>query len=121
MEGLRCQLCLFHPQHCEPEHPFRLANSAAFFCTLLSSVVNQMIIGPGKRAKTDSEPGEWLLRTGIVCVSILPFTTGVYWATSALLWTPVLARILFFLPCVIGWFCIIASILSCLVACCSEM
>ena len=35
-------------------------------------------------------------------VSVLPFTTGVFWATSALLWTPILARILFFLPCVLG-------------------
>ena len=29
-DGLRCQLCLFHPQHCEDEHPFRLANSATW-------------------------------------------------------------------------------------------
>eukprot|EP00439_Symbiodinium_sp_Y106_P039513 s3687_g4.t2 len=120
-EGLRCQLCLFHPQHCEPEHPFRLANSAAFLCTLLSSVVNQIIIGPSQKHKASGEPGaEWIVRIGLLCVSILPFTTGVYWSTSALVWTPVLARILFFLPCVIGWFCIFATVLSCLVACCAE-
>lgn len=120
-EGLRCQLCLFHPQHCEPEHPFRLANSAAFLCTLLSSVANQIIIGPSQKHKASGEPGaEWIVRIGLLCVSILPFTTGVYWATSALVWTPVLARILFFLPCVIGWFCIFATVLSCLVACCAE-
>ncbi|CAE7664260.1 gpr180 [Symbiodinium sp. CCMP2456] len=120
-EGLRCQLCLFHPQHCEPEHPFRLANSAAFLCTLLSSVANQIIIGPSQKHKASGESGaEWIVRIGLLCVSILPFTTGVYWATSALVWTPVLARILFFLPCVIGWFCIFATVLSCLVACCAE-
>ncbi|CAE7542545.1 CAPN15 [Symbiodinium natans] len=113
LEGLRCQLCLFHPQHCEPEHPFRLANSAAFLCTLMSSVANQIIIGPSQKGKTSGEPGsECFVRIGLLCVSVLPFTTGVFWATSALLWTPILARILFFLPCVLGawesWFCVLA-------------
>ena len=45
-----------------------LATEFLFACPGVSAkighhqVVNQMIIGPGKRAKTDSEPGEWLLR-----------------------------------------------------------
>jgi len=43
-EGLRCQLCLFHPRHCEEEHPFRLASLIAFSCTSLSSSQSPMRI-----------------------------------------------------------------------------
>ena len=42
-------------------------------------------------------------------VSVLPFTTGVYWATSALLLLPMLIKVIVFLPCIIGWFSVIAS------------
>lgn len=29
-DGLRCQLCLFHPQHCEDEDAFGLVNSVTW-------------------------------------------------------------------------------------------
>lgn len=120
-DGLRCQLCLFHPQHCEDEHPFRLANSVAFLCTLLSSVTNQIILGPGKTSNAEDACGYWIIRIGLICVSILPFTTGVYWATSALLTLPTLVKVFVFLPCVFGWFSVIACLLSGFVACCGDL
>ncbi|CAJ1386096.1 unnamed protein product [Effrenium voratum] len=119
LEGLRCQLCLFHPAHCEDEHPFRLVNSAAFACTLLSSVTNQIIFGP--RKGDDDECCRWTMRIGLICVSVLPFTTGIFWATAALLSLPGMAKALVFVPCVIGWFCVLAGVLSCMIACCGDM
>eukprot|EP00438_Fugacium_kawagutii_P021303 Skav206974 [mRNA] locus=scaffold1394:16408:19084:- [translate_table: standard] len=108
-DGLRCQLCLFHPQHCEDEHPFRLANSATSHRgdIRVTEVTNQIIIGPAKRS-IDDVCGQWTIRmlSTSTQVSILPFTTGVYWATSALLSLPVLMKAFVFLPCVFGWFCV---------------
>mmetsp|Transcript_104399 Transcript_104399/g.196524 ORF Transcript_104399/g.196524 Transcript_104399/m.196524 type:complete len:529 (+) Transcript_104399:68-1654(+) len=121
-EGLRCQLCLFHPQHCEEEHPFRLANSIAFACTVLSGLVNQLIIRPvWKRHYTEEDEClQVFVRIGMASVSILPFTTGVYYTTSALLYSPVAAQVFFFVPCCMGWFTV-ALVLFCWVyACCSD-
>eukprot|EP00931_Biecheleriopsis_adriatica_P057265 TRINITY_DN33971_c0_g1_i1.p1 TRINITY_DN33971_c0_g1~~TRINITY_DN33971_c0_g1_i1.p1 ORF type:complete len:587 (-),score=102.59 TRINITY_DN33971_c0_g1_i1:59-1819(-) len=121
-KGLRCQLCLFHPEHCEEEHPFKLANSAAFLCTLLSSVANQLIIRPAMK-HTISEEDICIRNTArisLACVSVLPFTTGVYSATSALLTTPVVAQVLVFFPCAIGWLAVVGSAFCCLIACCND-
>lgn len=116
-EGLRCQLCLFHPAHCDEEHPFHFANTLAFTFTLLSSVANQLLFRPhkavasalhGKDADrdTDSEEERACVRVSArlvaVCVATLPFTTGVYFATSALLSLPLLMHLLVCVPCATG-------------------
>lgn len=121
-QGLRCQLCLFHPDHCEDEHPFRFANSAAILCTLLSSVANQLIVGPSKRRMSEEDICmQQFTRGAMACVSVLPFTTGIYYANSALLSTPMLDQVLVFVPCALGWFSVGVLVLSCIIACCNDM
>lgn len=121
-EGLRCQLCLFHPQHCEPEHPFRFSNSVAFSCTLFSSVANQLIVRPvWKKFYTEEEECmQTTARIAHACLATLPFSTGVFWATSSLLSTPVLVQVLAFGPCVIGWLTVVGLFFCWLVACCGA-
>mmetsp|Transcript_69270 Transcript_69270/g.129348 ORF Transcript_69270/g.129348 Transcript_69270/m.129348 type:complete len:569 (+) Transcript_69270:50-1756(+) len=106
-DGLRCQLCLFHPSHCEEEHPFRLANTGAFTCTLMSSVAHQILVRPVADNKKFLSDEEWYFAAGLrilaVSVSILPFSTGIFTASSALLAHPLVAQILFFVPCALGW------------------
>ncbi|CAK9015721.1 unnamed protein product [Durusdinium trenchii] len=83
-DGLRCQLCLFHPQHCEAEHPFRFVNSAAFLCTLLSSVSNQVVLGPSKTSKKGTEAAEgevctmWTIRIGLICAPCIAAGTALF-------------------------------------------
>eukprot|EP00971_Amphidinium_carterae_P025549 503984-Amphidinium_carterae.1 len=43
------------------------------------------------------------LRILAISISILPFSTGVFMASSALLAHPLIAQILFFVPCALGW------------------
>lgn len=121
-EGLRCQLCLFHPQHCEEEHPFRLANSIAFTCTVLSALVNQLIVRPVWKRHYDEEDEcfQVFVRIGMASISILPFTTGVYSCTSALLYSPVVAQVFFFFPCAMGWFTVALIGFCWVYACCSD-
>jgi len=106
-DGLRCQLCLFHPSHCEEEHPFGLSNTGAFICTLASSVAHQMLLRPLSKGKKFMTSEDVCFRHGLrmlaVSISILPFTTGVFLASSALLAHPMLARCIFFIPCALGW------------------
>ena len=116
--GLRCQLCLFHPQHCEAEHPFKLANSAAYLSTLLSSMSHQFLLASSSsKAHAEDPCSWWMIRIGILCVSTLPFSTGVCVATSALLSLPVIMKILVFLPCVLGWISLLTFVLFCWAAC----
>ncbi|CAE8720062.1 unnamed protein product [Polarella glacialis] len=49
--GLRCQLCLFEPQHCGYEDPFHFGNTVALSCLLLSSLANQLLIRPTVRRR----------------------------------------------------------------------
>jgi len=125
-EGLRCQLCLFHPWHCEEEHPFRLTNSAAFTCTLLSSVANQLLFRPAlRRPSYRHNPEEDVCmqhtsRLAAACVSTLPFTTGVFLASSALLSAPLLAQVVMFFPCAVGWMTVAVLALCLLHNCCED-
>eukprot|EP00927_Polykrikos_kofoidii_P035986 TRINITY_DN30449_c0_g1_i1.p1 TRINITY_DN30449_c0_g1~~TRINITY_DN30449_c0_g1_i1.p1 ORF type:complete len:583 (-),score=82.00 TRINITY_DN30449_c0_g1_i1:302-1951(-) len=104
-EGLRCQLCLFHPGHCEEEHPFGFPNSLAIACTLMSSISNQLLVRPAwKRFDKEEDAGAHCrMRFAVACMSTLPFTTGAYWASSTVLSTPVLVQVIVFLPCMVGW------------------
>merc|ERR1712070_1006399 len=42
--GLRCQMCLFHPLHCETQHPLHWSNLLACLFTILSASANQMML-----------------------------------------------------------------------------
>lgn len=121
-EGLSCQLCLFHPDHCEEEHPFRLANTAAYVVTLLSAVAIQILVGPSKGRHVDEEKAALMCfaRFAGLCVSILPFTTAVYWATPALLSAPVLAQVVAFVPCATGWLTVGCFFMCWIQACCKD-
>jgi len=120
-DGLRCQLCLFHPDHCEEEHPFAFANLMTIICTLLSSVSNQILVRPARQyASVDDKSLLALIRICAGCVSMLPFTTGVYWATSALLWCPVFLQVVLFFPCAIGWMTVFFLAVCWVAACCES-
>jgi len=120
--GLRCQLCLFHPQHCGAENAFNFSNSMAIVCTLLSSVANQLLIRPSfKRIYTEDDLCLMgTLRVGGICVSILPFTTGVCFATKSLLPAASFLHILAAIPCGVGWLSLFGGLLVPCMLCCDE-
>jgi len=103
--GLRCQFCLFHPEHCGYENPFHTVNLVALTCTLLSSLTNQLLIRPVfKRVYTEDDICiQYCIRIGGICMSTLPFTSGMCWASASLLSFPRLAHVIFVLPCTFGW------------------
>ncbi|CAE8605147.1 unnamed protein product, partial [Polarella glacialis] len=88
--GLRCQLCLFEPQHCGYEDPFHFGNTVALSCLLLSSLANQLLIRPTVRRKytEDDICMHYWIRIGGTCVATLPFTTGLCLASRSVLPDP---------------------------------
>jgi len=120
--GLRCQLCLFDPRHCSAEEAFHIVNLVALACTLLSSAANQLLIRPiVKKAYTEDDICvQYCVRIGGLCVSTLPFTTGMCWASRSLVPVPRLFHVLFALPCGVGWLALAS--LACLpvLECCDE-
>mmetsp|Transcript_7350 Transcript_7350/g.19783 ORF Transcript_7350/g.19783 Transcript_7350/m.19783 type:complete len:472 (-) Transcript_7350:104-1519(-) len=84
--GLRCQMCLFHPAHCDAQYPLHWTNMLVCIFTLLSSCANQMLVQI-KLKKYDEEE-ECLLglaRAAALSVSILPFSTSVFFLSASLL------------------------------------
>mmetsp|Transcript_22306 Transcript_22306/g.51053 ORF Transcript_22306/g.51053 Transcript_22306/m.51053 type:complete len:453 (+) Transcript_22306:137-1495(+) len=103
--GLKCQMCLFDPQHCSDEHPFHFSNAVACLCVLLSSISNQLLVKPVLK-KEYPEDDVWLrgfLRLGGLCLATLPFSTGICYASPSVLPMSVASHVLFALPCAIGW------------------
>jgi hypothetical protein len=121
-DGLRCQLCLFSPGHCEEEHPFRPANFAAIACVLLSSVANQLLVRPAWKRRISDEDVccSQLVRVAAASVATLPVTTGIFWATSSLLIAPTLMKAFVALPCFIGWISVALLMLAWVCACCQD-
>mmetsp|Transcript_51615 Transcript_51615/g.138561 ORF Transcript_51615/g.138561 Transcript_51615/m.138561 type:complete len:155 (-) Transcript_51615:93-557(-) len=82
--GLRCQMCLFHPTHCESQDPLHWSNFLLCLVTALSSASNQLLIKAktGKRDDDDDPCGDWifliLFRFALFSVSVLPFSMAVY-------------------------------------------
>jgi len=120
--GLRCQLCLFHPQHCSEEDPFHTANAVAILCTLLSAVSNQLLVRPVfKKVYTEDDICiQHVVRIGGVCVATLPFSTGICWASSSLLPLPMLLHAFFAIPCGIGWLTLISLVCFPVLVCCDD-
>lgn len=110
--GLRCQLCLFHPEHCADEDPFHMANTIAILCTLLSAVCNQLLVKPvyKKSYSEDDICLQYVVRVGGFCVSTLPFTTGMCLASQSLLALPIMTHVVCAIPCGIGWLTLIGTV-----------
>lgn len=54
--GLRCQMCLFHPAHCDDEHPLHWSNSMLLLFTAMSACSNQLLLHiRGKKYDEDED------------------------------------------------------------------
>merc|ERR1711998_583416 len=101
MGGLRCQMCLFDIRQCQEEHPFHLFNALACFFTLASSLANLLLLQPVlKRTYTEEDICiMYTFRICSVCVSCLPFTTGIFIASPSILSFATMWHIAVALPC----------------------
>jgi len=110
--GLRCQMCLFHPDHCDDEYPLHWGNLMLCLFTLLSASANQLIlqVKPSRHYDEDAEFFACLFRFSLISVSTLPFSTGMLVMSSAVLHlrSPLVFMVCG-LPCLLGW-----SMLLCL-------
>lgn len=119
--GLRCQMCLFHPLHCENEHPLHWSNLLACVFTILSASANQLMLQAKVRKTSDGEDEccVFFARGVLFSVSALPFSTAIYLFPF---WFPrgshlVLVLILAGVPMIAGW-----AALLCIpmLACCGD-
>jgi len=104
--GMRCQMCLFHPSHCD--NGFALNWTVFMVCviTVLSSCANQILLQAKVRQRyfDDEECFQYFMRAVIFSVSVLPFSTGVFVLSRSVL--NVKSAIVLFLagiPALIGW------------------
>jgi len=109
--GLRCQMCLFHPEHCDDEHPLHFFNLLVCIFTLLSATSNQLLL-QAKSKHYDEEEEFFLVfaRSAIFSVSILPFSSGMFFLSASLfhLRSP-LVYLITGIPALVGWgalFCV---------------
>ncbi|CAE8608234.1 unnamed protein product [Polarella glacialis] len=104
--GLRCQMCLFHPSHCDDEHPLHPTNLLVCIFTLLSAASNQLLLQAKLKRNYDSED-ECVLcffRFIMLSVSILPFTTALFFLSAFMFHLrSVICYILIGLPTILGW------------------
>eukprot|EP00928_Gymnodinium_smaydae_P045729 TRINITY_DN30442_c0_g1_i1.p1 TRINITY_DN30442_c0_g1~~TRINITY_DN30442_c0_g1_i1.p1 ORF type:complete len:546 (+),score=97.07 TRINITY_DN30442_c0_g1_i1:31-1638(+) len=79
--GLRCQMCLFHPEHCADEHPLNLYNLLLCACTALSSSTNQLLL-QDRPASADlcDRFVVWLSRAFLFSVSVLPLSVALFFS-----------------------------------------
>merc|ERR1711972_631942 len=104
--GLRCQMCLFHPQHCDNEYPLHWTSAMLCLFTLLSACSNQLLIQVRSKKTYDEEEEcfQCIVRFALASVSTLPFTTaGVFFAHSLLHTRSVLAYFILGIPTIVGW------------------
>lgn len=109
--GLRCQMCLFHPLHCDAQHPLHWNNLMLCIFTLLSATSNQLLLqAKVKKYDEEEECFLWCMRGSLFSISILPFTTGLFFLSSSLLHLrSAFVYILSGVPSLIGWatlFCV---------------
>mmetsp|Transcript_65414 Transcript_65414/g.121989 ORF Transcript_65414/g.121989 Transcript_65414/m.121989 type:complete len:515 (-) Transcript_65414:63-1607(-) len=103
--GLRCQMCLFHPMHCDDEFPLHWSNLMVCIFTLLSATANQLLLQA--KAKDYDEEEECFLffvRCALFSVSVLPFSTSLFFLSySVLHLRSVFIYILAGIPTLLGW------------------
>lgn len=111
--GLRCQMCLFHPTHCDVEAPLHWSNFLVCLCTVLSASSNQLLLQAKvrKRYDEDDECCNACFRILLFSISALPFTTAIYLFPF---WFPkgshmILTLIMAGIPMVVGWFGVICG------------
>jgi len=120
--GLRCQLCLFDPKHCSAEEAFHIVNLVALACTVLSSMSNQLLIRPVfKRTYTEDDfCVMYCIRIGGLCITVLPLTSGLCWASRSLIPMPWLVHLLCIVPCGLGFLTLAGLICLPILLCCDE-
>jgi hypothetical protein len=103
--GLRCQMCLFHPQHCDEQYPLHFSNLLVCIFTLLSASSNQLLLqAKSKRYDEEEECFMMFARGTIFSVSVLPFSTGLFFLSSSLF--HLRSALIYFLagiPTLVGW------------------
>jgi len=106
-DGLRCQMCLFHPKHCDEQQALHWTNLMVCFFTLLSAVANQLLLqAKARRYEDDEECFLWCARGAMLSVSVLPFSTAILFSPSMLH----LGALVYFaagVPTLVGWFTLI--------------
>lgn len=105
--GLRCQMCLFHPRLCEEEHPLHFANMMLCVSLMVSAATNQLLLQAKAKAYGYDEEDECFIccaRLGMFSVSILPFATAILFLSGPLLHLrSVVVYCIFAVPTVMGW------------------
>lgn len=84
--GLRCQMCLFHVEHCEEEHPLHTGNLLLLLFTALSACSNQVLL-QGRAGVDNIFDIICLLvvRVMLFSLSVLPLSIAGY---LSVLWFP---------------------------------
>lgn len=123
-DGLRCQLCLFHPGRCEDASPFGMVVTVTLVSVVLSALSNQLLVGlPGAAAGHEQDPdvcGRIFARILAASVSLLPLTTGSFFAGPAIFAAPTAVQVLLVTPCLLGWITVAFLALGCLSNCCED-
>jgi len=103
--GLRCQMCLFHPDHCDDEHPLHSSNFLMCTFTLLSAVSNQLLLQPkAKRYDEEEECCLWCTRGVFFSMSVLPFSTAIFFLSGPLLHLrSSVVYVVAGIPTLVGW------------------
>lgn len=120
--GLRCQMCLFHPLHCDTQTPLHWSNFMVCIFTVLSASANQLLLQAKVRRKNyddDDECCNFCFRVALFSVSALPFTTAIYLFPF---WFPKGSHMILTLcaagvPMVVGWFGVLCGPM---LACCGD-
>jgi len=104
-DGLRCQMCIFHPVHCYDQYPLHFSNAIACMCVLVSSASSQMFLQIKYENQDDDDAICYACgRMVILAVSILPFSTAVFLLSSTILHLGSgLVYVIFVLLTIYGW------------------
>jgi len=120
-KGIKCQLCLFHPEHCDPQHPFHPTNLLLLALILGSALGNLVFVRPAKAKMTaDDTLAALLLKGAVISVSILPFSSAFLVAGRSLVDWPITVHMLFMIPCAVGWSTIVMMVCWPFVFCCDD-
>eukprot|EP00397_Hematodinium_sp_SG-2012_P043536 GEMP01048415.1.p1 GENE.GEMP01048415.1~~GEMP01048415.1.p1 ORF type:complete len:315 (+),score=44.43 GEMP01048415.1:479-1423(+) len=124
--GLRCQLCLFSPDHCDigESHYLHFANMMACLFILGSCAATPVVFFYIKKRSSVYTEDElfmiWVTQAGIMCMATLPFSTGLLFASSQMLTMPTMAHFAAAIPCAIGWVTLFFMLCYPIISLCEE-
>jgi len=103
--GLRCQMCLFRPLHCDEQHPLHWTNLMVCFFTLLSASANQLLVqAKNKRYDEEEECVLYFTRFVLFSISVLPFSTAILFLGWPLVHLrSAIVYVLAGVPTMVGW------------------